>query len=220
MVELSTHSEAAVSLDLDGVVFKRFPFQFKAIWRRHLLRKGVGIYLPPAEIPEMVREEVTDRLRPAELPNFIVHMVRRVPEEVKSAILSLYGIGFDIYGNTGRSSRGPWVNMTMASLERHGVLDYFLDVFFKPEGFKTRDSKINAVAKLRERYERVVHFDDNPEDALPMAELFPDVKLVIVQDKSTGLLYSREEALRYHNVTRVITFQQGARSLASLLSTV
>lgn len=208
-------AERALSLDLDGVVFKRTPYQFKALVRRHVLRKGFDIYQAPVYLPQIKREVVQDQLRSLELPSYVIHMARRVPDDVRSEIISLSGIGVHIYGNTGRSNRSPWVKMTRNSLGRHGLLDYFESIFFKPEGIKTRDSKISAVAMLTERYETVVHIDDNPEDALPMAEMLPNVRVIIVQDKSTGLLYSREESLRYPNLVRVVAFRQGTNILHS-----
>lgn len=195
-------AERAISLDLDGVVIWRPPFQLGAFVKRHVKRQGAGMYAPPEEIPELSREIKDDHLKPSELVSYLMHVIRPVTGSAREFIDENF-LTADIFANTGRAARTPWVNMTKRTLEHGGLHGAFEDYFFKPEGVKTMASKLEAVSRLREQYRYVTHYDDNPADALPIAERFPDVHVVIVQDLSTGMLYSRDEAQRYPNVTRI-----------------
>lgn len=200
-----SRTERAVSLDLDGVVIWRPPFQLKAFVDRHVKRRGAQIFNPPQFVQVLSREVKSDQLRKSELVSFLMHSVRRVKEPVHSFLEDNYEA--DVFGNTGRANRTPWVRMTMQTLQRAGVAEGFKDIYFKPEGTKTMLSKLAAIGELRGKYELVTHYDDNPGDALPIAAFFPDVQVVIVQDLSTGLLYSREEAAKYPNVRRIASLK-------------
>ena len=200
-----SRTERAVSLDLDGVVIWRPPFQLKAFVDRHVKRRGVKIFNPPQSIPVLSQEIKSDHLRKGEVASFLMHSIRKVNSSVPGFLDNNFYA--DVYGNTGRVNRTPWVRMTMQTLQRAGVAEEFKDIYFKPEGTKTMLSKLAAINVLRTRYAQVVHYDDNPADALPIAAFFPDVQVVIVQDLTTGLLYSREEAAKYPNVRRVASLK-------------
>jgi len=195
-------AEKAISLDLDGVVIWRPPFQLGAFVKRHIKGQGTTMYAPPEEIPELTREIKDDHLKPSELFSFLMHAIRPVSGSAREFI-DENSLTADIYANTGRAARAPWVDMTKRTLANGGLHGAFRDYFFKPEVIKTMVSKLEAVGRLRGEYGHVTHYDDNPADALPIAARFPDVRVIIVQDLSTGLLYSREEARRYPNVTRI-----------------
>ncbi len=201
-----SQAERAISLDLDGVVIWRPPFQLGAFTSRHVKRRGAQIFNPPQEVPVLSREIKNDHLRVGEMVSFLMHSIRRVNGSVPD-FLDTYS-SVDIYGNTGRANRTPWVNMTMHTLQRAGVAEVFKDVYFKPPGTKTMLSKLAAIDELRRKYGVVTHLDDNPADALPIAAFFQDVQVVIVQDLTTGLLYSREEAEKYPNVKRVASLKK------------
>lgn len=194
-------AERAISLDLDGVVIQRPPFQLKALIDRHIKRRGARIFTPPAEIPTPNRDPQPGQIKPQELISFLMHSRRSLRPGVEAFLDSQYGT--DIFANTGRPTRIPWITMTLRTLIREGVNHRFNDFFFKPDGTRTMISKLAAIAELRQTHAQVTHYDDNPADALPIAAFFPDVQVVIVQDLTTGLLYSRSEAQRYPNVTRV-----------------
>lgn len=197
--------ERAESYDLDGVVIDRRPLvgQFGAIG--DFLLKGAIIYEPPTipDVPRFIREAGVGS--PKEAVVLFFHSIRAVKRGVKEFVENS---GADKYANTGRSNKRPWVEMTSRVLSRGGILKQFEDVFFKPEGFKTIESKGAAIAELRKRYERVRHYDDNPADVLGLAKVFPDVDFVIVQDLSTGLLLSRTEMSEYPNVQRIAVLSQ------------
>lgn len=199
----------ALSLDLDGVVFPRIPVQWKALF--HYAMKGRAIYQPPELVEFVDRPPLNDPPGLIESGLLAIHRKRKVPRDVIDTFADTGGI--TICGNTGRPNSEAWVAMTIEALLRDGVLGYFENVYFRPQGLSTRESKATVVDHLRQQYPRVIHFDDNPADALPIAACFPDVKVVIVQDLTTGLLYSRREAQRYPNVRRVASFRAGVQIL-------
>lgn len=199
----------ALSLDLDGVIFPRIPVQWKALL--HYAMKGRAIYQPPKLVGFIDRPPLDDPPGPIERRLLAIHRRRRIPQDVVDTLSNTGGA--TICGNTGRPNREAWVAMTIEALLRDGALGYFEDIYFRPHGLITVESKAAVVGYLRQRYPRVIHFDDNPADALPIAACFPDVDVIIVQDLTTGLLYSRREAQRYPNVRRVASFRAGVQAL-------
>lgn len=202
----------AESYDFDGTVISRKPLvgQFGAV--RDFLVRGTAIYEPPTipDVPRFIQDARVSS--PKEAVTLFFHSIRPLKKGVKEFIENSDA---DKYGNTGRSNKKPWVEMTRRTLSRGGILEEFEDVFFKPKGFKTIESKGAAIAQLRKRYENVRHYDDNPADVLGLARVFPDVQFVIVQDLTTGLLLSRTEMSEYPNVQRVAVLSQ-ARSNGNL----
>lgn len=197
--------EMAESYDLDGVVIDRRPLvgQFGAV--RDFLLNGTTIYKPPT-IPDVPRFVQVARVSSSkEAIVLFFHSIRPLKKGVKEFIESSHA---DKYGNTGRSNKKPWVEMTRRTLSRGGIFEQFEDVFFKPEGIRTIESKGAAIAELRKRYGCVRHYDDNPADVLGLARVFPDVQFIIVQDLTTGLLLSRTEMSEYPNVQRVAVLSQ------------
>ena len=195
-------TDRAISLDLDGVVIFRPPVQAGALVNRYIKRRGSGMYSTPDTVPQITRESPAEgQMKPGELVSYLIHCLKWVYPGARNFMKDQQGV--DFYGNTGRKNKNPWVQLTRKTLERGGVFERFEDIYFKPEGTRTMLSKLEAIDRLRTRYTQVTHYDDNPADALPIAAFFPDVKVVIVQDLSTGLLYSRQEGARYPNVTRI-----------------
>lgn len=174
----------AVSFDLDGVVIYRPPVQLKATRDKFISRTRID--LPPSSIPVLDRTPHNGHL---EHVSYFFHALRFVYPEARRILLNLQDLqDIDIYGNTGRPNQPEWIDMTKGSLRRGQTLDYFTDIFFKPQRVSTTVSKIEAVGRLRTLYSRVFHLDDNPANALPMAATFPDVQVVLVKDWSTRLL--------------------------------
>lgn len=189
----------AESFDLDGVIIGRPGIQAKALWE--FSRRGNEIYTPPDYIPHVPRNIRGGVIfSPSELISFNAHNGRHV---VPGVTEFLERRDADIYGNTGRSNKKPWVEMTRNTLRDGEVLAQFQDIFFKPPGTKTIISKGAGIQQLREQYGHVTHYDDNPADVLGLAAYFRDVDFVIVQDWTTGILFSRIEMNNYPNVTRV-----------------
>ena len=103
--------------------------------------------------------------------------------------------------------------MTVKRLSELGIRQYFQALmFFKPEGQKmgSKMSKALAIQELinMKQYKKIIHYDDNPEDVLALADMFPEVEFRIVQDLSTGLLFSRKEEKNYRNVRRITSFDK------------
>lgn len=194
--------ERAISLDIDGTVVFRPPLQAGAVINRHIMRRAATMYNPPDVFPEIVRgAPVAGNIKAGELISFLVHYLKWVYPGARDFIRSQEGV--HIYGNTGRKNKVCWVELTKKTLGKGHVLDRFEHIFFKEAGTKTMLSKLEAVGRLTERYPHVVHYDDNPADALPIAAFFPNVEVVIVQDLSAGVLYSSEELAKYPNVKRI-----------------
>lgn len=190
----------AESFDLDGVVIGRqIPIQGGAL--KGLAQRGVTIYEPPESIPEVPRFTRGGLiLSPQEAVSFYFHSRRHIIPGVKEFLESR---DTDKFGNTGRSNKKVWVDMTRKTLQDGGILDQFQDIFFKPPGIRTIISKGAGIQQLQQQYQHVTHYDDNPADVLGLATIFPDVKFVVVQDLSTGILFSRIDMESYPNVRRV-----------------
>lgn len=202
---MSERPRPAISLDLDGVVFNRFPpIQIHALIG--LAFHGNKIFWSLPTVPNVDRtvdEEGIKRL--SERLSFLAHK-RRKPMPDAKPFIAVHSENADIYGNTGRLAKGAWVGMTEESLRLAGVLPYFTDIFFKPEGVSSKASKAAAIAKLMDQYRgdnNITHIDDDPGTVLPLARMFPNVQFIILQDLTTGILFSRVEKNRYPNVKRV-----------------
>lgn len=135
--------------------------------------------------------------------SFEFHARRNVYSSVAYEFERMVADGTDIYGNTGRSHKGDWVDMTEETLQRGKIAEYFRGVFYTPDGVRTAVSKAHAILKLREQYEEVEFDDDDPRTARFVAKLFPDVKVNLVQHGLTGLLVSRSELDNLPNLRRV-----------------
>lgn len=138
--------------------------------------------------------------------SFEFHARRNVYPGVLRAFEKLVADGTDIYGNTGRSHKGRWVDMTGETLHRGRVAEYFKGIFYTPDGVRTAVSKAHALLMLIEHYAEVEFDDDDPRTARFIAELFPNVQVNLVQHKSTGLLISRNELNELPNLRRVAVF--------------
>ncbi|MDP2632280.1 MAG: hypothetical protein Q8P25_00965 [Candidatus Curtissbacteria bacterium] len=192
-------NERALSIDFDGVIFARIPFQWGAIPR--LISKKPLDFSPP-DVPRIERMVAARTLTLKEKLNLSRHRLP-IKEDVADEI-PYFSKTMDIYGNTGRLSHFLWTEKTRRALEKAGILKYFENIFYKPDGVETVASKLEAVGRLRETYPQVTHVDDNPRDAIPIALRFPDVQVVILQDRSTGLFVSMNELQQYPNVRRIL----------------
>src|SRR3989338_8791479 len=138
--------------------------------------------------------------------SFEFHARRNVYPGVVGAFEKLVADGTDIYGNTGRSHKAHWVDMTEETLHRGRVAEYFRGVFYTPDGVRTAVSKAHALLGLAEQYEEVEFDDDDPRTARFIAKLFPNIKVNLIQHGSTGLLVSRSELDELPNLKRVAVF--------------
>lgn len=135
--------------------------------------------------------------------SFELHARSKVYASVKDALERIAANGTDIYGNTGRPHKGDWVDMTQETLHKGGIAEYFKGVFYTPDGARTVVSKAHAVLGLTERYREIEFDDDDPRTAYFIANLFPGVKVNLVQHRFTGLFVSRSELDKLPNLRRV-----------------
>lgn len=110
--------------------------------------------------------------------------------------------------NTARLFHPSWVQTTWDGLQNAGVHTFFDSEksVFRPDGIDSHMSKAAGIRDILSDTAYVVHFDDNPLDAFAVADADQSrVFVVLLQDLTNGLLYSREELERYPNVLRVAT---------------
>ena len=138
--------------------------------------------------------------------SFELHARSKVYPGVIDELEKIADSGTDIYGNTGRPHKGDWVDMTEETLRRGGIAEYFRGVFYTPDGIRVAVSKAHAVLGLTERYEQVEFDDDDPRTARFIAQLFPNVKVNLVQHGFTRLLVSRTGLDKLPNLRRVAVF--------------
>lgn len=201
----------ALSLDLDGpVIWKIIPIQSTAI--REYGKYGPAIYSAPASIPPTPKYNDNRLLKPGEIFILFAHSIRFVYPDARRSLQELQEV--EVFGNTGRPDQKAWRWITKGTLQRGKVLGRFANVFHKPSGLHTMESKLANVALLRQHYGRVTHVDDNPADALPIAAKFKDVEVRLVRDFSTDFLLSKIYLENdYPNVKVVSTLREALESL-------
>lgn len=199
----------AISYDLDDVVIDRgIPSRVAGlvVWKV----KPHQIIVPrPQGIPVITRGVVDSPIKDVrEMLSFAFHARRRVVPGVKAVLEANVALGIDVYGNTGRSNKRAWVEMTRRTLESGGVAGYFRDIFYTPDGIKNFLSKAAAIRDLRGKYGEgmVEHYEDDPRTAYRLAMLFPDVSIYLVHYGTTGLSFSRRELDALPNLHRVAVF--------------
>lgn len=131
-----------------------------------------------------------------------IHALRKVYPGIREEFERLAATGTDIYGNTGRSHKKEWVNMTEETLRKGKVADYFRGIFYTPDGIRTAISKAHAIDRLTKQYDQVEFDEDDPRTALFIAKLFPHVNVNLIQYGSAGLLVSKTELSQYPNLKR------------------
>ena len=196
MAEIKT----AASIDFDGVLFPRIPAQLDAFrpwtWNHPLelpLSRGMDFTNPPVRTGELTKKEERE-LRS--------HSKRNVKPE---AVEFVHNLEADIkVGNTGRSNTQQMVEMTRERLNTAGLLTDFNRIRFKPKGMSSDESKYWGLADLQLMgVEDAVHYDDNALLQKKLAKLFPKMRFVVVQDLSSGVLFSKAEMAEYPNVARI-----------------
>ncbi len=198
---MSDTERKAISWDIDGVLVRRIRFQHQAIRPRIPTR----ILLAPPSIPVIDRDDCNNQT-PGLLDTLlrIWHVTRALNPLAIETLGKSQQAGFDNYLNTGRPFTFDWLRMTEDQLAP--LKPFVNDVFFCPNhlGVKTSVSKIEAIARLLERYPRVAHIDDNPFDALPAADYFKDrLQVFLVKDRSTRWILRGRKMARYQNVTLI-----------------
>ncbi len=191
----------AASLDFDGVLFPRIPAQL-AIFRWALLP---WTYNQPLKTGQPITPEQRAnrdiRLPDKERGEFKRHLGRMVKPNMREFIESLRVD--TIFGNTGRSNNASWTRMTEKHL-RHGDVDnLFKKIYYKPAGVSSDRSKYWALRDMQEAGFKVTHYDDNAYTIRLLAPILPGVKFVIVEDLTSGLLFTRSTRANFPNVSSI-----------------
>ena len=197
--------ERANSFDFDDTTIDRGAIVRGLGVVKAVARPSRVVAIPPiSEIPNIDRLVVNERItNPIELFSFIDHSRRSVIPGVKEFMEKAKLEGYDNFGNTGRSNKKQWVEMTWLTLEKGGIADLVEDIYFTPDGVRTAVSKAEAIRKLYKRYKEVVHYEDDPRTAVILASLFPKMTIYLIQYKTSGLLYSRQEIEKYPGIKRI-----------------
>jgi hypothetical protein len=189
----------AESFDLDGIVIHSpLPFPIDEVSKYFRVRP-VNYESPP--IVPLSRE--VDETYAMSAKQHIAYGVQSVRSVDLDTWEFLWNRTADVYGNTGRPNKRPWVDMTARTLEKGFVYTRFKNIFFRPAGVTGIESKGAAIAELVKQYDNVTHIDDDPWVIFGLAKVFPRVTFMLVQDLDFGILVSRAEMERFPNVRRV-----------------
>lgn len=196
---------SAVSFDFDGVIFPRIPIQLEVFkpWNYYKL-------LEPKHTAICIADRIPkDRpLHPKEQAELQRHAKRLVKPEVAEIIRRILA---DIkIGNTGRPNHLAMVNITNARLKGGGIGHEFHYINFKPDEVSSDESKYWGLVELKGMgFTDIIHYDDNAGTVKRLARILPDVRFIIVQDLTSGLLFSTAEMQNYPNVARIAINKNG-----------
>jgi hypothetical protein len=189
----------AESYDLDGIVIhSAIPFRFDSLSK--LFRSDPVHYESPTIVPVNRDIEETFVLPFKQIFPYLAQSMRSVDRDMWEY---LWNRTADVYGNTGRPNKRPWVEMTKQTLRDGEVLQRFKKIYFRPRDVAPIQSKGAALAELSEIYDDITHIDDDPFVVYGLYPLFPKVHFILVQGLSFGTPVTDEEKRRFPNVERV-----------------
>ncbi len=209
------HSRIVYSLDLDDVVVGRESFtRYMGVL---LARLRAQHRTPRYEVPndlEVNREIVDVPLKGlGERISYAVHARRNVQTGVRPFLEVAQEKGVGIYGNTGRVNKPAWVEMTRETLLRGGVIDFFDDIYFTPQGLPTAVSKAAGIRDLQKKYPTVFHVDDDPRTVVFLASHFPHMTLFMMLYNTSNVMYPRAELNKYENIVPIASLKEVGRML-------
>lgn len=185
--------------DFDGVLLPNVTaFPFDAVAKQ--FRENPIRYIPPPIEPVSREIEETYLMSVRQAAAYIIRSRSSVSLDMWEY---LWNRTADVYGNTGRPNKRPWVNLTARTLKNGHVFSRFKNIYYRPEGVSGIQSKGAAILELSQMYDHVRHYDDDPWVIFGLAKAFPEVEFVLVQDINFGILISHEEMELFPNVTRV-----------------
>lgn len=195
----------AIVLDLDGVVNWRIPAQKAGI----PLFGQPSIHLEPVAIRPVQKEVLDRRISARVIYDAIRHSLTPVFPDVIRVIKELDGKF--IFGNTGWHNNEPMIAATVWSLTWAGIFSRFDDIYFRPAGYKTVESKVASIADIRRQFDdhEICVADDNPLDLIPEAITFPNIRFLLISDLTTGRLTNGIDFSTLPNVHRVSTLRAG-----------
>lgn len=102
---------------------------------------------------------------------------------------------------TGRAKHEEWIEMTIESLKRNGIADFFEGKFFTPAGMDSALSKAVVIKHLLLAYENVTFYEDDVETAIFVAKIFGEkVRIRLVRHKMNEYLYRKLNVSEYTNI--------------------
>ena len=136
-----------------------------------------------------------------------------VSPEARDHLAAISEYPIDIYGSTGRPDRQPWVIATRRTLQEGGVLHYFSDIKYKPNGVSAEEGKIMHIRALLKTHQGITVVEDNSAEALAIARAFSGdrVGILLVQSLRSGrsgVLFSKGERDELPNVRRIASLRQ------------
>ncbi len=182
---------------LDGVVFTNHdPFTIETVAK--YFRQDPLVYTaPPIQSLDRTPED-TWRMSPKQLTQYVSQSFSTV---IPDSMYYLWGRdGVDVYGNTGRPNKLPWINLTTRTIAEGHLSARFVDVFYRPRDVSGIMSKGEAILRLLDKYEKVTHYDNNPWVIFGLARAIPRAHFVLVQGLNSGVLFSQEQADLFGNV--------------------
>lgn len=126
---------------------------------------------------------------------------------VADEIKRLIDEGFDLFIDTGRPNKLTWADVTMETLDRAGILNFFKEIFYKPPGVSSTISKAHALHLLSKKYNTIEFNDDEISTAHFIASIFPEIGVNLVQKKP---LRTNLEKLPNLKIIPSIVTRQGA----------
>jgi hypothetical protein len=189
----------AESYGFEGIVFSGSLFPFKKVAEAFGKQRPADVD-PPTIVPFDREVEESFHMSAKMWIEFFNKAFHSVDSDLWYYLMNRSA---DIYGNTGRPNKRPWVNMTQDKLLNGNVLALFKYIFFRPKDVSSIQSKGEAIAQLAEHYDHVTHYDVDPWVIFGLAKVFPNVEFKLVQTLSSGLLVSQAEMNRFPNVRRV-----------------
>ncbi len=195
--------KSAVSLDLDGVIFRRTPAQ-QAVLQPWKYNSPLILNTPLAQVDRNPADR--QHLSIGEQLELKTHPHRRINLPMADTIK---GLDVDLLiGNTGRPNHPDMINITEKGLREGGINVAYIN--FKPEGVSSDESKYWGLVELQEMgYTDIVHYDDNARTVRRLAGALPDMRFVIVQDVTSSIIFSRKEMGKHANVARIAVRRNG-----------
>ncbi len=204
-----TEQSRAVSLDLDGVLFRRPPIQAEALLRYAQPWRYNDRFVPQHPQVTPTQRVFTPRiLTEREQRQLTGHAKRHVSEEGQGLVYRLHENGYAIYANTGRPSYME--ELTRGRVEQAELAGFIDSILHTPDGVSSEEGKYWGLVGLREKgFTDLTHYDDNTYTVKRLSGALPDVKFVIVQDLTTGILFSEREMKKHPNVARIALHNGG-----------
>lgn len=187
----------AESYSFDGVIFSNpNPFSFESVAK--IFREDPLHYTAPPLFPVDRRLEETLIMSPKQIAEYVSQSFSSVMPDAWHYLWMRENT--DVYGNTGRPYKLPWVQLTERTIEQGNLRTRFKDIFYRPKDVSGIQSKGEAILRLLETYNVVTHYDNNPWIIFGLARAIPEAKFVLVQSQNTGTLYSQDQANEFGNV--------------------